>query len=115
MFFFILIISINSIGVTEGLAGGYDGENGPKRREMRRLGHSVSIFNHRVTICDISGIWSSPLESSESSGFQRNMWGSVKYCMNLESRQPVRLRLHRNLAKKPDRTGLLNTNEEAVC
>ena len=31
-------------GVTEGLAGGYDGEIGPKRRETRRLGHSVSIF-----------------------------------------------------------------------
>ena len=29
--------------------------------------------------------------------------------MNLESRQPVRLRLRWNLAKKPDRTGLLNT------
>ena len=35
--------------------------------------------NHHVTICDISGIRSSPLDSSESSGFQRNMWGSVKY------------------------------------
>ena len=31
-------------GVTEGLAGGYDGEIGPKRRVSRCLGHSVSIF-----------------------------------------------------------------------
>ena len=56
--------------------------------------------NHHVTICDISGVQSSPLESSqvrwspvksagvqsspldsgESSGFRRRRWGSVKYC-----------------------------------
>ena len=32
-----------------------------------------------MTICDISGICSSLLDSGESSGFQWNMWGSVKY------------------------------------
>ena len=31
--------------------------------------------------------------------------------MNRKSRQPVRLRLHRNLAEKPDQTGLLNTTK----
>ena len=37
-------------------------------------------WNHHVTICDISGVRSSPLDSGESSGFRRRRWGSVKYC-----------------------------------
>ena len=36
--------------------------------------------NHHVTICDISGFRSSPLDSGESGGFRRRRWGSVKYC-----------------------------------
>ena len=34
-----------------------------------------------MTICDISGVRSSPLDSGESSRFQWRRWESVKYCV----------------------------------
>ena len=48
--FIILIYFYNYYSNPDRLTGDYDEENGPKRREARRLGHSYVFF---IIICDI--------------------------------------------------------------